>query len=46
MGLTFTKLFNKLFSKKEMRILMVRWGVFPGNFVREKFGIRCVAHDR
>jgi GTPase SAR1 family protein len=23
MGLTFTKLFNKLFSKKEMRILMV-----------------------
>ena len=46
MGLTFTKLFNKLFSKKEMRILMVRWGVFPGNFVREKFGIRCVARDR
>ena len=26
MGLTFTKLFNKLFSKKEMRILMVRAG--------------------
>jgi len=24
MGLTFTKLFSRLFSKKEMRILMVR----------------------
>jgi hypothetical protein len=24
MGLTFTKLFQRLFSKKEMRILMVR----------------------
>ena len=24
MGLTFTKLFNRLFSKKEIRILMVR----------------------
>jgi len=29
MGLTFTKLFSRLFSKKEMRILMVRvWGGF------------------
>jgi hypothetical protein len=26
MGLTFTKLFSRLFSKKEMRILMVRGG--------------------
>lgn len=26
MGLTFTKLFARLFSKKEMRILMVRSG--------------------
>tara|TARA_B110000977_G_scaffold119550_3_gene154062 strand:- start:224 stop:370 length:147 start_codon:yes stop_codon:yes gene_type:complete len=31
MGLTFTKLFNKLFSKKEMRILMVRWCLFPAS---------------
>jgi hypothetical protein len=29
MGLTFTKLFARLFSKKEMRILMVR-SVSPG----------------
>jgi hypothetical protein len=46
MGLTFTKLFNKLFSKKEMRILMVRAGsVFRplSNGGRQKFGIRSRA---
>jgi hypothetical protein len=46
MGLTFTKLFNKLFSKKEMRILMVRaGGVFRplSNGGRQKFGIRSRA---
>ena len=49
MGLTFTKLFNKLFSKKEMRILMVRaGGVFRplSNGGRQKFGIRSRARDR
>jgi hypothetical protein len=30
MGLTFTKLFSRLFSKKEMRILMVRWRRWRG----------------
>jgi hypothetical protein len=50
MGLTFTKLFNKLFSKKEMRILMVRAvGVFrtrSDRADRQKFGIRLHARDR
>ena len=27
MGITFAKLFQRLFSKKEMRILMVRYGI-------------------
>ena len=29
MGLAFTKLFARLFSKKEMRILMVRMPLLP-----------------
>jgi hypothetical protein len=36
MGLTFTKLFARLFSKKEMRILMVR----EGGVERESGGLQ------
>lgn len=35
MGLTFTKLFSRLFSKKEMRILMVRESVYRMSSSRE-----------
>jgi len=46
MGLTFTKLFNRLFSKKEMRILMVRATPRAPKLISRAANSQSITRDR